>query len=138
MEDSSIDQKTLLREKEENIERLETRVVSLKEEAERMKKQLRTNERFNKSIGFLHDILVQQRLSFDKWGIIFGITQEVGGKLSRLPKKKNEKKSWSHRGSRERNHDQQGPRTIDPIRRPTLPKYQNIFLGVYYSCNTFG
>jgi hypothetical protein len=39
MVDSSIDQNTLLREKEENIERLETRVVDLKEEMERMQTQ---------------------------------------------------------------------------------------------------
>jgi len=39
MVDSSIDQNTLLREKEENIERLETRFVDLKEEMERMQTQ---------------------------------------------------------------------------------------------------
>jgi hypothetical protein len=61
MEDSSNDQKTLLREKEENIERLETGVFDLKEEMERMQTQQRKNERFKKSIEFLDDILGQQR-----------------------------------------------------------------------------
>jgi hypothetical protein len=88
MVDSSIDQNTLLREKEENIERLETRVVDLKEEVERMQTQQRTNERFRKSTEVLHDILGQQRSPFDKSGIGFGITQEGEGESSRLPEKK--------------------------------------------------
>jgi len=41
MADNSNDGKTLLREKEENIERLETRVFDVKEEIERMQTQLK-------------------------------------------------------------------------------------------------
>jgi hypothetical protein len=151
-----------LKEKEENCEKLEAEIVSLRKELEKTIDQLNRSLKFGKSTEILDNILSFQRSPFIKTGLGYDEKQktpegDASTKVTKPSKKENEEnpKSYANilKGSinnesnnKKGNDDQHKPdsshknefRRVVPPRRPFTTRYQNLFLGYCFSCNNFG
>jgi hypothetical protein len=154
-----------LKEKEENCEKLEAEIVSLRKELEKTIDQLNRSLKFGKSTEILDNILSFQRSPFIKTGLGYDDKQnttegDASIKVTKPSEKENEENPESYanilKGStnnesnnRKGNDDQQKPdsshknnknefRRVVPPQRPFTNRYQNLFLGYCFSCNNFG
>ena len=66
-----------LQEKEDNFERLEAKITSLKEELKNLSSQLRRTMKFKKSTKILHWILSSQRSPSENYGLGYGNNQNT-------------------------------------------------------------
>jgi hypothetical protein len=88
-----------LKEKEENCEKLESEIVSLRKELEKTTIKLNRSLKFEKSIETLDDIINCQRYPFIKTGLGYDksqMTTKEDSKATEPPKKVNEGKSKSY------------------------------------------
>jgi hypothetical protein len=119
---------------------------------------------FGKGIEILYNILSHQRSPFIKTGIFYNEKQntyegETGTKVTKPLEKESEEKPKIYanilkgsiddeRSSKKVNDDQKKPNSSHKnnkndfrrvvSRRPFTTRYQNIFLGYCFSCNSFG
>jgi len=151
-----------LKENEENCEKLNAEIDSLRKELEKTSDHLNIIMKFEKSTEILDNIISHKILPFIKTCLVYDNNQktleEYGSSKSSENKIEEKPESYanvleisSHNGEnhKELNHDKQETnfsfkkyknefRRGSPSRIPLTTRYQNIFLGYCFSCKICG
>jgi hypothetical protein len=157
--------RTQLKEKEENCEKLEAKIVFLRRELDKTIDQLSRILKFGKSTKRLDNILNYQRSPSIKTCLVYDKKQktpegDANTKVTKPSKKENEENTKRYanilKGSinneisnRKGNDDQEKLNSshknnnndfkrVVSARRHFTTRYQNLFLGYCFSCNNFG
>jgi uncharacterized protein YecA (UPF0149 family) len=137
------DQNTLLKKKEDEIDRLNTEVVDLKEEMEKTLTQQKTTDRFMKSTEVLDEILSHQRSPYDKYGMgyinenISTSSQQIYEERNQIHTGENKRTSQSVSQSLNSSVSDEVKNDISSSRNYAV-RYETPFYGYCFSCNTFG
>ena len=129
-----------LKERIQDSERLEVEIILLRNKLDEESAQAK----FENSSNILDDILNRQKTSSDKIGLGYdkGKKPECSSSTIQDGNKRSHASTLTHSIEKEeskkfaRIHNKK--KTYMILRRPMLKRYQKIFLGHFYSCNSFG